>query len=235
MKINKKGLYILLTSTFFILVFGVAFLIHQHSTPSKKTPFQLIDYVKEYPFAYHTNLRTTWEEFCDFSRHIDSPFGSEFIQEQVEKQLIESGLNLSSAYITLQQSPVPTAVLYAEIAHPKKFNPVFEQFIYYYDFVSNNADSSYYYSKRINLSIEKNKKYIKVSWGKSQHEINPKDSLQNSTFFREQLEPIGAGVINTTGSPYLDSTDFSTFSYALDSTFSIAINWMVQKNHPFSK
>ena len=227
MKIKTK-----VAIAFFAILLGVVAVVIYFNSPLRKVPFRLIDQVEESEMAFHADLNKIFLESDKYIKEASLTLTERVISSQVKQQLLKSGLRLEETYITYAFIGNQKGAFYAEINDTTLFKEAFKRLTNYFKLEPLEGDPSFYHSSTGDISIEKHPEYVKINWGKNVAHEKPNKVKKSSPLFKSLLKTANYGVVNTTGTPSLDTNDYATFTYEYDQILSITANWKVTKTHP---
>lgn len=223
--------YIKIAIAFFSLLFGVVVLMDYFTIQKKPKQFLLIDKIEESGIALHADLSEVFQDLDTYSKVSDLNLGERIIYNQVKYEFLKSGLNINKVFVTFNPVQSESFSFYAEIRDHEMFQKTFQRLTKMFDLKS--AEVPFFYSSpNASVSIEKHQKYIKVNFGKNAGNLTPKKVTDASPLIKELLKNPGIGVINTTGTPQLDSNDYAVFSYEYNEHYHLNVEWKVKSGHP---
>jgi len=82
------------------------------------------------------------------------------------------------------------------------------------------------------MSVEKRSKYLKINFGEGAELTLNDKKVKPGLKFKKLIQKENFGVINTTGTPHLDSLDYATFTFVFKKDLNLTIDWKVARNHP---
>lgn len=215
-----------------IILLGVVALIFFLKNKSSKTKFQLINQVSEADIAYHTDLIEVLDDVIQYNSEVEQSLANKVALNRFKDELLNSGLNNDHVFITHSFKNLGITSFYVEILDSAAFSLTFNQLSALLKLSPIKDSIGYYISKNKKVSVEKHVQYVKFNFGKGAELALSEKSSKPSQFFTQQLEKSNSGLINTTGTPFVDSTDYATFSYSYDKKVVLNIDWNVSKNHP---
>jgi hypothetical protein len=225
-------IYIKVAVAFFILFFGVVALMEFNSKRKKQGAFLLINQVEESDLAFHADIKKLFHEIDKYGKKKEVTLTSRLLTSQVKQQLLKSGLKLEETYVTYSMYGNQTSSFYAEILDTAIFSAAFKRFTQYFDLEPTEENSFFYQSSTVDLSLEKHPKYVKINWGKHAAQEKPNKHKKSNPLFKHLLNSASHGVINTLGTPSIDSNEYATFTYEYGQDFIFTLNWKVAGNHP---
>ena len=215
-----------------ILLAGVVTLFFYFSRQKSKLEFQLIEHVSEKDIAYHTNFIEFINEAIRYNSKVEKSITNNIALNEFKSTLLKSGLKLEHTYITYSWSNEKYASFYAEIIDTTQFEEAFTKFSELFNLKLLKEKSNLYISGNTAISAEKHSKYIKLNFGVGALNALSDSKNKSSDFYRKLLAKPNLGVVNTTGTPSIDSTDYATFSYSYTEDLNFTLDWKVAKNHP---
>ncbi|WP_107037312.1 hypothetical protein [Brumimicrobium mesophilum] len=226
---NKK---LKVTIAILILLFGVVTLILFLRSQPTKEKFHLINQVSEADIAYHADLDEVLDDIIQYNSEVKRSLTNKVALNKLKNQLNNSGLDNKHIFITHSFKDKGTTSIYAEILDSTAFNSTFNQLRTLLSLKSLKYSIGYFISENKRTSIEKHEQYVKFNFGKGAENALTVQETKPSVFFTQQLEKVNDGIINTTGTPKLDSTDYATFTYSYGNEFNLTIDWNVSENPP---
>ncbi|PWH85725.1 hypothetical protein [Brumimicrobium oceani] len=214
------------------LLAGMVTLFFYLSKKKSKSEFQLIEYVSEKDIAYHTNFIELIEEAIRYNSKVEKSITNNIALNELKSKLVKSGLKLENTYITYSLAGEKYGSVYLEVTDAMLFESAFTQLSDFFNFRRITENANLYISGNTAVSAEKHAQFIKINFGDGALNALSEPKNKSSAFFRKLLEKPNLGIINTTGSSALDSTDYATFSYAYTDELSFTLDWKVTKNHP---
>lgn len=221
----------LLTILFFALL-CIVVIVYVSNKTEKKPEFSLLSIVPERQVVGHLNLLSLLEDSKTINRQLKWGISFNFYLSQVEKQLLNSGLNLESTYFTHSDALKETA-LYLEIQDQEKCNRFAKDILDFYDLKSIDSVNNTYVTEKQNASIQFSEKHVILKWGSLvDNQIN---SSTKNAFRDSLLSTKNKLYFNPQGKDTIHKDEYSQISYSLDSSLNITGSWFVENGHPFKR
>ncbi|RYM35627.1 hypothetical protein ERX46_01155 [Brumimicrobium glaciale] len=214
------------------ILIGMVALIFYFSKQKKEEQFQLIDHVSETDIAYHANFIELLDEAIQYNSKVEKSITNNIALSEIKSTLLKSGLKLEKTYFTFSISEEKYSSFYMEIVDSSLFEDAFTKLSSFFNIKPLKEKSNLYISGNTAISAEKHPKYIKLNFGNGALNALSDKKSKPGLFFKKLLEKSNFGIINTTGTPHIDSTDYATFFYNYNNDLSLTMDWKVAKNHP---
>ena len=211
---------------------GVVTLIPYFSKQKQEKQFLLVDHLTEGNISYHVDFMDFLDEAISYNSKIEKSLTYRVALSKLKELISKSGLKTEDTYFTYSFGENEVTSIYVEINDTAKFNSTFSQLILFFT-LSPLLDSPHQFlSEDKTMSTERYSKYIKVNIGKGSEFALATKKKQSSSKFKKLIQRKNFGVINTTGTPTMDSLDYATFSYSYDTELNLTIDWKVKGDHP---
>ncbi|MEX2483969.1 MAG: hypothetical protein WED10_05410 [Brumimicrobium sp.] len=219
--------YLRLAIVFFVILLCVIFYIFYSKDTNEKSTFKLVEHVPERQVVGHLNILKLLNDGKKVNRELKLS-GFIFYLNQVEEQLLNSGLKIESSYFTYSDK-IGEAALYIEIDKKEKCDTFLKKFVNFYELEKEGAS---YTSSEERVGVHDFGNYLVFSWGVFSKTDKP--VLSHNDFRNKSLINDNTFLINPQGKDSIHKSEFIKTSYLLDSTLSFTGDWIVGSGQPFA-
>ena len=214
------------------ILIGVVTLIFYFSKQQEKDKFILVDHVVEGDIAYRTDIMKVLNEAIQYNSEIEKSLTYKLALSKIKDQIAKSGLKTEHTYLTYSFGEEEVTSIYVEISDTAKFESSFQQFTALFHLLPLADSTHIFLSENKKMSVEKRSKYLKINFGEGAELTLNDKKVKPGLKFKKLIQKENFGVINTTGTPHLDSLDYATFTFVFKKDLNLTIDWKVARNHP---